>query len=89
MEVSAVAWWVTLGVTAGVLVFDVIVIGRRPHVPSMKECAAYIAMYTTLAVLFGLWILLQYGGRYAGEFYAGWLTEYSLWSTTSSSSSSS
>ncbi|MBA2638513.1 MAG: TerC/Alx family metal homeostasis membrane protein, partial [Nocardioidaceae bacterium] len=31
-----------------------------------------------LAILFGLWILVDYGGSYAGEFYAGWLTEYSL-----------
>jgi tellurite resistance protein TerC len=78
VEVAAAAWWVTLGVTVVVLVFDVIVIGRSPHEPSMKECSVYIAIYSGLAVLFGLWILLDYGGRYAGEFYAGWLTEYSL-----------
>ena len=78
MEVAAVAWWITLGVTAVVLVFDVIVIGRRPHEPSMKECSVYISIYSGLAILFGLWILVDYGGRYAGEFYAGWLTEYSL-----------
>jgi len=29
-------------------------------------------------VAFGLLILALHGGRYAGEFYAGWLTEYSL-----------
>jgi tellurite resistance protein TerC len=78
VEVSAAAWWVTLAVTAVVLIFDVIVIGRRPHEPSMKECSVYISIYSGLAVLFGLWILVDYGGRYAGEFYAGWLTEYSL-----------
>ncbi len=78
MDVSTTAWWATIGITIAVLVFDVIVIGRRPHEPSMKECSIYIAIYTGLAVLFGLWILIDYGGRYAGEFYAGWLTEYSL-----------
>jgi tellurite resistance protein TerC len=44
----------------------------------MKECSIYISIYSSLAILFGLWILADYGGRYAGEFYAGWLTEYSL-----------
>ena len=78
MEVAAAAWWVTLGVTAIVLTFDVIIIGRRPHEPSMKECSFYIAGYSAMAIAFGLWIWVDYGGQYAGEFYAGWLTEYSL-----------
>jgi tellurite resistance protein TerC len=78
VEVSAAAWTITIAVTVAVLAFDVVIIGRRPHEPSMRECATYIGIYTTLAVLFGLWIWLDYGGRYAGEFYAGWLTEYSL-----------
>ena len=31
-----------------------------------------------LAVAFGLWIWYHSGTQYAGEFFAGWLTEYSL-----------
>ncbi len=78
MDVSTTAWWVTIGVTLTVLLFDVLIVARRPHEPSMKECTAYISIYTTLAVLFGLWVWVDYGGDYAGEFFAGWLTEYSL-----------
>ena len=78
MEVSTLAWSLTIGITVAVLAFDVVIIGRRPHEPSMRECAIAIGIYTTLAVLFGLWIWYDYGGRFAGEFYAGWLTEYSL-----------
>jgi tellurite resistance protein TerC len=44
----------------------------------MRECAIAIGVYTALALLFGLWLWFDYGGRFAGEFYAGWLTEYSL-----------
>ena len=44
----------------------------------MRECAIAIAFYVGLAVLFGVGILVSAGPRYAGEFYAGWLTEYSL-----------
>ncbi|HEU0288180.1 MAG TPA: TerC family protein, partial [Nocardioidaceae bacterium] len=78
MEVSTLAWSLTIGITVAVLAFDVFIIGRRPHEPSMRECAIAIGVYTTLALLFGLWIWFDYGGQFAGEFYAGWLTEYSL-----------
>jgi tellurite resistance protein TerC len=78
MDVSTTAWWITIVVTIAVLTFDVVIVGRKPHEPSMKECTIYISIYSTLAVLFGLWIWVEYSGRYAGEFYAGWLTEYSL-----------
>jgi len=78
VDVSLIAWWATIGITIGVLAVDVLIIGRRPHEPSMRECAIAIGFFTTLALLFGLYIWFQYGGSYAGEFYAGWLTEYSL-----------
>jgi tellurite resistance protein TerC len=78
VDVSTVAWTITIVVTIAVLTFDVIVIGRRPHEPTMRECAIAIGIYTTLALLFGVWVWIDYGGRFAGEFYAGWLTEYSL-----------
>jgi tellurite resistance protein TerC len=78
VHVSTTAWCVTIAVTLAVLAFDVVIIGRRPHEPSARECAVAISLYTSLAMLFGLWIWLQYGQRYAGEFFAGWLTEYSL-----------
>jgi len=37
-----------------------------------------VVFYVSLAALFGAGIWLTSGVRYAGEFYAGWLTEYSL-----------
>jgi tellurite resistance protein TerC len=78
VHVQDYVWYITLGVTLAVLVVDVFVIGRRPHEPSTKESAAAIAFYVSLAVLFGLGVWFFSGGLYAGEFFAGWLTEYSL-----------
>jgi tellurite resistance protein TerC len=78
MDVSALTWWVTIGVLVIFLIVDVAVIGRRPHVPSMKECAVALSLFVGLAVAFGLWVWWHSGGQYAGEFFAGWLTEYSL-----------
>lgn len=78
MHIHAYVWIITIAAMAAVLLFDVIVIGRRPHEPSMAECGLFIGVYVALAVLFGLGVGWFSGGRYMKEFYAGWLTEYSL-----------
>ena len=78
MNVPTWLWLASIGLLVGLLVVDVVVIGRRPHEPSLRECTIAIAFYIGLAVVFGLGVLLFSGPGYAGEFYAGWLTEYSL-----------
>jgi tellurite resistance protein TerC len=78
MQVTQFEWIITLGVTIAVLLFDVIVIGRRPHEPSKRETATYLTIYVGLAVVFGLWVWLFHGSQFGLEFFAGWLTEYSL-----------
>ncbi len=78
MDVTPLVWWVTIGAAMVALLLDVAVVARRPHVPSMRECTGYLVFYISLAVLFGLFVWWDFGGQYAGEFYAGWLTEYSL-----------
>ncbi len=78
MNVSQLEWIITLGVTIAVLLFDVMIIGRRPHKPSNLECAIYLSVYVGLAVAFGAFVWLFHGGQFGLEFFAGWLTEYSL-----------
>ncbi len=78
MNVPAWGWIVTIAVLTIFLLVDVFVIARRPHVPSMAELTRHLVFYVALAILFGLYVWYEWGGKYAGEFYAGWLTEYSL-----------
>jgi len=78
MEVHPYAWTITVVVMVAILAFDVFIIGRRPHEPSTKEASVAIAIFVGLAVLFGLGVWVVSGGQYAGEFFAGWITEYSL-----------
>jgi tellurite resistance protein TerC len=78
MHVSQLEWIVTLGVTIAVLLFDVVFIARRPHEPTFRECAIALSIYIGLAVAFGIWVWNFHGGQYGVEFFAGWLTEYSL-----------
>src|SRR6266487_3005537 len=78
MHVEPWVWALTLALAVVFLVFDVFYIGRRPHEPSLGESARHLALFVAGAVLFALGILVVSGPEYAGQFAAGWLTEYSL-----------
>src|SRR5215207_2742938 len=78
MQVTQLEWIVTIAVTIAVLLFDVVVIGRRPHEPSKRELVTALSIYIGLAVAFGIWVYFFHGSQFGVEFFAGWLTEYSL-----------
>jgi tellurite resistance protein TerC len=78
MQVTQIEWIVTLGVTMAVLLFDIIFIARRPHEPTFRECAIALTVYIGMAVAFGAWVWFSHGSQFGVEFFAGWLTEYSL-----------
>src|ERR1700712_4380271 len=78
MQVTQIEWIVTLGGTIAVLLFDIIFIARRPHEPTFKECAIALSFYVGLAIAFGIWFWFFHGQDFGVEFFAGWLTEYSL-----------
>jgi len=78
LHVSLLEWIVTLGATTAVLLFDVVVMARRSGEPTMRRCAIALSAYVGLAVLFGIWTWYFHGQQFAVEFFAGWLTEYSL-----------
>ncbi|GAA5208282.1 TerC family protein [Microbacterium kyungheense] len=61
-----------------ILIADLLLILKRPHIPSARESTLWVLFYVTLALIFAglMWIFA--GGEYAGQFVAGWLTEYSL-----------
>ena len=78
MNVSAIEWIVTLAVTLAVLLVDVVVFARRAHEPSRRECLTALGFYIGLAIAFGIWVWNHHGSQFGLEFFAGWLTEYSL-----------
>ena len=61
-----------------ILIADLLLILKRPHIPSAKESTLWVVFYVSLALIFAglMWVFA--GGEYAGQFVAGWLTEYSL-----------
>lgn len=69
---------ISMVVLTGILLADVLLIFKRPHVPSAKESTIWVLFYAGLAVVFGLLLWQLISADKATEFYAGWLTEYSL-----------
>lgn len=61
-----------------ILIADLLLIIKRPHIPSTRESTLWVVFYVVLALIFAglMWVIA--GGEYAGQFVAGWLTEYSL-----------
>ena len=80
MELALPAWF-EIGsaiVLVLILLADLLIVVKRPHIPSAKESTLWVAFYIALALVFALLMYLIGDAEHAGQFLAGWLTEYSL-----------
>jgi tellurite resistance protein TerC len=77
-----VSVWVWAGLIVGLLVvlaFDLWIVDRgEPREFSLRQASFWVGFYVTLAVLFGIGLWTIAGPDHAGEYFAGYLTEYSL-----------
>ncbi len=73
--VFEVGTFVVLGL---VLLFDLLLVVKRPHEPSMKEAGLWVGFYVGLALVFAGAMFVFTGPEYGSQFVAGWVTEYSL-----------
>ena len=78
MLIPGYIWLATLALYAALFVLDLVVVGRRPHIPTTAECLRWLGLYVGLAVAFGLGLGAWAGRDYSVQFFAGWVTEYSL-----------
>lgn len=65
-------------VLVAILIIDLLLIIKRPHVPSMREASLWVGFYVLLALVFAGCMFLLGDVQHGTEFLAGWLTEYSL-----------
>ena len=72
--------WVWIAVIVGIAAIFVfsLIFGRKAHVITPGEAGRWVAFYVALAVLFGIGVWIFAGSQYAGEFFAGYATEYAL-----------
>ncbi|WP_309117827.1 TerC family protein [Saccharothrix sp.] len=78
MAVPAWLWIATIAGLLALLAIDLFIVDRKPHEVTIGEAGRWVTFYVAVAVAFGLGVWSMYGGTYAGEFFAGYITEYSL-----------
>lgn len=78
MHVSPLVWIITCLVILGLFVFDFFAHVRTPHAPTFRESAFWSAVYIGLAIVFGLFVMANWGTTFGGEYFAGFVTEKAL-----------
>lgn len=77
--ISTTNWIITLSALLIIIALDFAwAVSRRHKDTTMKEATLWSLFYVSLAILFGLNLSQWLGAQEQKEFFAGWLTEYSL-----------
>lgn len=78
MEVS-IFFWIGFHVfILTMLALDLGVLNKRPHKIAVKEALVWSAVWISLALIFNIFVLIEFGKTKALEFLTGYLIEYSL-----------
>ena len=76
---SNTIWFVTIGVLATVIAFDLLLaILRRNKETTLLEASFWTVFYVGAAMVFGFFLPMWTSDQAQKEFFAGWLTEYAL-----------
>ncbi len=78
MSVDLWVWLVTIAGIVALLAFDFVAHLRTPHEPTMKEAAIWSGFFVSVAIAFGIGIWFVWDRQHGLEYFAGFLTEYSL-----------
>jgi tellurite resistance protein TerC len=77
--ISTTNWIITIVALLVIIGLDFAwAVARRERDTSMREATAWSVFYVSLAIAFGLFLSQWLTSREQQEFFAGWLTEYSL-----------
>jgi tellurite resistance protein TerC len=77
-DVPGWVWVALVAVIAALLLIDLLLVHRTPHVISFREAAIESAIWIALGLGFALVVLWWQDGQAAGEYLAGYLIEKSL-----------
>lgn len=78
LEISPLVWGVTIGVIIALLAVDLILAALRPHKVGFREATAWSVFYILVAIGFGVWFAMTYGGDFGTQYFAGYIVEKSL-----------
>ena len=78
MEITGLTWAVTIGFVVALLALDLGVAAMRPHQVGFREATLWSVFYIAVAIGFGIWFAMAYGGDFGTQYFAGYIVEKSL-----------
>ncbi len=78
MDVSPWLYVAFIGFVVAMLLVDLKLFHTHVHTPTTRESGTWVAIWVSLAIAFGIGLWVFQGSRDAGEYFAGYLIEYSL-----------
>jgi tellurite resistance protein TerC len=78
IDVPLWAWAALLAVIVALLMVDLLVVHRRPHVITLREAGIESAVWIAIGLLFAVVVAVTAGNAAGGEYIAGYLIEKSL-----------
>ena len=78
LEVTTLGWAATLALLSGLLLFDLLYSGRRPHAVGFSEAVLWSVVYVAAALLFGVVFGIIAGWDVGAQYFAGYIVEKSL-----------
>ena len=78
LDVSTIAWVVTIGLIVSLLAADLALSARCPHAGSFRAAVVQSLFYIGVAVAFGVVFGTIAGWEYGAQYFAGWVVEKSL-----------
>ena len=78
LEISPLVWGATIGLVVVLLAVDLVLAAVRPHKVGFREATAWSVFYVGIAIAFGVWFTITYGGQFGTEYFTGYLVEKSL-----------
>ena len=78
MDVHILGWIGLAAIILTLIVIDIVGHVRTPHEPTMKEAAVWSVAYIGMALVFSGIVWFVWGGGFAQEYLAGYITEKAL-----------
>jgi tellurite resistance protein TerC len=78
LVITGLTWALTIGLIVVLLALDLALAAARPHVVGFREATLWSVFYVAVAVAFGVWFAIAYGGDAGTQYFAGYIVEKSL-----------
>ncbi len=78
LEITWLTWGATIGLIVALLALDLVLGAVRPHRVGFREATAWSVFYILVAIAFGVWFAMAYGGDFGTQYFAGYIVEKSL-----------